>query len=201
MEDENVLVVSQNKNGKKAILRNTSYPSDAIKKGKEGKIEATCIIEEDCSLTDVRIINPIYPSIDAEALRIFSEVKLLTCKIGDKPIRCRHNISILFEIVDKDTKYARVLVVNSEKLSEGVAKRYKYNVGWTQTTTRTTTDKYGFVEDRNSWTSGNWRTKLEIDVPKDNPEFEKLLCELLYNNGNGSIEDGGEKCARNLKEK
>ena len=83
MEDENVLVVSQNKNGKKAILRNTSYPSDAIKKSKEGKIEATCIVEEDGSLTDVKIINPIYPSIDAEALRIFSEVKLLTCKIGD----------------------------------------------------------------------------------------------------------------------
>ena len=201
MEDENILVISQGKNGKRAQLRNVSYPLDAIKKGKEGKIEATCIVEEDGSLTDVSILNPIFPSIDAEALRLFSKMRLLPCKIGDKPLRCRHKISLLFEIVDKKSKYGRVLIVNPENISEGVAKRYKYDVTWTQTTTQTKRDKYGFVEDSRSWTSGRWSTKLEIDVPKDNPDLENLLCKLLYGKKNKSIEIGGEKLAKRFSGK
>lgn len=201
MDDENILIISQDKKGKKAVLKNAFYPLDAIKKGKEGKIEATCIVEEDGSLTDVRIINPIYPSIDAEALRIFSKVKLLPCKISSKPLRCRHKVSVLFEIVDKKNNYARVLVVNPKGTSEGVEKRYKYDVTWTQTTTQTKRDKYGFIENSRSWTSGRWSTKLEIDVPKNNPEFEKLLCKILYGKSAKSIENGGEKFARKFEGK
>lgn len=200
MDDESVIVISQNKGSKKAFMKNASYPKDAMRKRKEGQVEATCVVEEDGSLTDIKISRSVFPSIDAEALRLFSEVRLLPCKIGEKTLRCRHKIALLFEIVDKKTKYGRALIVNPENLSDGIAKKYHYGVTWTQTTTETKTDKYGFKDSR-SWTSGSWHTKLDIDVPKENPEFEKMLCQILYNKKGKSIEVIGPKFAKKFNGK
>jgi len=200
MDDESVIVISKNKGSKKAFMKNASYPKDAMRKRKEGQVEATCVVEEDGSLTDIKISRSVFPSIDAEALRLFSEVRLLPCKIGEKTLRCRHKIALLFEIVDKKTKYGRALIVNPENLSDGVIKKYHYGVRWTQTTTETKTDKYGFQDSR-SWTSGSWHTSLKIDVPKDNSEFEKILCQILYNKSGKSIEAVGPKFAKSFKGK
>lgn len=200
IEDENINVISQGKEGKRASLKNVSYPLDAVKKGKEGRVEATCIVEEDGSLTDIRIVNSVFPSIDAEAVRLLSEARLLPCKVCDRPIRCRHKVALLFEIIDKKAKYGRVLVVNTENLSDGVSKKYQFGVRWTQTTTETKTNKYG-ERDSRSWTSGSWHTELDIDVPKDNPEFEKMLCEILYSKSGKSIETVGPKFAKSFKGK
>ena len=194
LEDENILVISQDKKGKKAQLKNVFYPLNAIRKNKEGRIEATCIVEEDGSLTDVKILNSVYPSIDAEALRIFSEVKLLPCKIGEKAIRCRHKISVLFEIVDREHNYARVLVVDPEAIPEGVSKRFRYNITKVQTTTQTKKDRYGILES-NSSTTGRWTVDLKVDVPKDDLDFEKMLCGILYGKSSKSIQAGGTKFA------
>lgn len=200
MNDESVFVLSQNKKGKKAYMKNASYPKDAMKKGKEGLVEATCIVEKDGSLTDIKIIRSVFPSIDAEALRLFSEIRLLPCKIGEKPLRCKHKIALLFEIVDKKTKYGRALVVNPKNLPDGVAKKFQYGVRWTRTTTETKTDKYGFKDSR-SWTSGSWHTALDIDVPKNNTELEKVLCQILYHKIGKSIEASGPKFAKRFKGK
>lgn len=84
MDDESVFVISQNKGSKKAFIKKASYPRDAMKKGKEGQVEATCIVEEDGSLTDIKISKSVFPSIDAEALRLFSEARLLLARSEKK---------------------------------------------------------------------------------------------------------------------
>lgn len=203
VKDENLEVVSEfwsrNEN---IVVKNISYPLDALKKEKEGKIEATCIVEEDGSLTNIEITTPIHPSIDTEALRFFSEVKLLPCRIGTKALRCRHQVSILFEIMNKESKnkYGRILIANADKLPEGVSKRFRHSVTWKQTTTQTKTDPYGFRDSR-SWISGCWHTSLKIDVPKNNPDFEKVLCKTIYNKSGKSIEVVGPKFAKSFQGK
>ena len=46
MNDESVFVLSQNKKGKKAYMKNASYPKDAMKKGKEGLVLCTPMFRE-----------------------------------------------------------------------------------------------------------------------------------------------------------
>lgn len=184
---------------KLVVLKNTSYPLNALKKGKEGKVEATCIVEEDGSLTNIKITKCIYPSIDEEALRLLSGVKLTPGKVGTKAIRTRHNISLLFEIKKKDSKkkHGRVLVVEPTLLPEGVDKVFRHGVQWSETMTHKETDKYGADIYKYSKTLGSWITSLEIDVPEDNPDFEKILCNRLYNFSGGiSIEGLGPKFAK-----
>lgn len=198
--DENINVINNTRQGKVAILTNASYPQDALKKGKEGKVEATCIVEKDGSLTEIKLVNSVFPSIDAEALRLISEARLLPCKIEEKTLRCRHKIGLLFEITNRnsDAKSGRVLIVNADKLTEGIAKRYHLGVTWTETTTSTRTDKYGYI-DRRSWTSGSWHTTLNIDVPKNNIDLENVLCKTLYNKSGKSIEAVGPKFAKKFQ--
>lgn len=160
----------------KVYINDARYPADAISKGIEGKIIATCIVEKDGSLSNVFIKEPICPSIDREAYRILSQTKFIPCKLGDKTFRCHHKIALSFSI----TKY-RVKDIGSvcfdmvENLPNGVDKRYSLGL-----------QKY----------DPSVVTYLEIDIPENNQNLEELLCQILFDKVGKSIEEIGYKYAK-----
>ena len=48
------------------------YPEDAQKQKVEGKVMASFIVETDGSISEVKILKPVFPSLDAEAVRVIS---------------------------------------------------------------------------------------------------------------------------------
>lgn len=199
--DPNFSVLSDMGNSKKIIANNGLYPKDAYKKGIEGKVEISCIVEKDGSLADLSILKPLFPSIDEEALRLLSKTKLTPCIINNIRLKCRHKLALSFAIEEvKGNKTGLIYIVNTDDYSDGVSKRYKYDITKTQTTTTTKTDRYGWTN-TNSYTSGQWHSSLEIDIPQNNLNLEEILCELLFDKRSKSIEVGGEKFAKKFSGK
>lgn len=61
-----------NDNFLKFIGKNIRYPSDARRVNKQGKVIVQFIIEKDGSVTNVKVLRPLFPSIDSEAIRVVS---------------------------------------------------------------------------------------------------------------------------------
>ena len=54
------------------LFENIHYPEDALESYIKGTVEVSFVVETDGSLTDVKIIKSVYPSIDNETLRVIS---------------------------------------------------------------------------------------------------------------------------------
>jgi TonB family protein len=50
--------------------KNTSYPEDAIKKGIQGTVYVQFIVEKNGSISNIKVIRGVHPSLDAEAIRV-----------------------------------------------------------------------------------------------------------------------------------
>ncbi len=75
------------------------YPEDAEKNGKQGRVICTFIIEKDGSVTNVKSINSVYPSLDNEAVRVFQNMpKWEPGKQNGKPVRVRYTYPITFRL-------------------------------------------------------------------------------------------------------
>lgn len=64
--------------GQEALLqflsKSIKYPTEAFEKKEEGRVSLTFIVEKDGSISDIKVVRSISPSLDAEALRV---VKLM----------------------------------------------------------------------------------------------------------------------------
>ena len=54
------------------ISNNVKYPDDAAKKKVEGKVFVTFVVDTDGKITDVSLLRKVFPSLDAEAIRVIS---------------------------------------------------------------------------------------------------------------------------------
>lgn len=52
------------------LRQNTIYPNDAQKKGISGRVYVQFVIDTDGSLQKIKVIRGVYPSLDAEAIRV-----------------------------------------------------------------------------------------------------------------------------------
>lgn len=52
------------------ISNNIQYPADAQKQKVDGRVLVNFVVEKDGSITEVKIIKPTFPSLDAEAVRV-----------------------------------------------------------------------------------------------------------------------------------
>jgi TonB family protein len=58
----------------KFIAKNTRYPEEAKKNNITGKVIVRFVVEKDCSVSDVTIVQGIDPLLDAEALKVISSL-------------------------------------------------------------------------------------------------------------------------------
>jgi len=52
------------------ISSNIKYPADAKKQKVDGRVLVKFVVEKDGSITEVKVIKPTFPSLDAEAIRV-----------------------------------------------------------------------------------------------------------------------------------
>ncbi len=52
------------------LSSNIKYPADAQKQKVDGRVLVTFVVEKDGSITEVNVVKPGFPSLDAEAVRV-----------------------------------------------------------------------------------------------------------------------------------
>lgn len=83
------------------IGKHIKYPKDALKKGKEGVVVVSFIVERDGTIKSesIKIEQSVYPSLDEEAIRI---IKLMPNWIpanhDDRTVRAKTGIPIQFKL-------------------------------------------------------------------------------------------------------
>lgn len=83
----------------KYLAYNMIYPADAAKNKVEGRVLVTFVIEHDGSISNVNVVNSVYPSLDKEAIRVVSEMpKWIPGKANGKTIRVKYTIPITFRL-------------------------------------------------------------------------------------------------------
>ena len=83
----------------KYLAYNMIYPADAAKNKVEGRVLVTFVIEHDGSISNVNVVNSVYPLLDKEAIRVVSEMpKWIPGKANGKTVRVKYTIPITFRL-------------------------------------------------------------------------------------------------------
>ena len=83
----------------KYLAYNMIYPADAAKNKVEGRVLVTFVIEHNGSISNVNVVNSVYPSLDKEAIRVVSEMpKWIPGKANGKTVRVKYTIPITFRL-------------------------------------------------------------------------------------------------------
>ena len=78
---------------------NVKYPADAEKKKIEGRVIATFVVDKDGSITDAEIVRSVYPSLDAEALRVINAMpKWVPGRHRGSPVRVKYTVPLTFSL-------------------------------------------------------------------------------------------------------
>lgn len=81
------------------LYANINYPKDAIKQDVGGRVMVMFVIETDGSLSNVRVARKVFPSLDAEAVRVVKTMpKWKPGKEKGRPVRVNYTIPIVFSI-------------------------------------------------------------------------------------------------------
>ena len=79
------------------LQTNLNYPKDAKKQNVGGRILVMFVVEADGSISNVRVAKKVFPSLDAEALRVVKAMpKWNPGKEKGKPVRVNFTIPIVF---------------------------------------------------------------------------------------------------------
>ena len=79
--------------------QNVKYPEDAEKQKIEGRVLANFVVETDGSISNVEVIKPAFPSLDAEAVRVLSAMPKWTPGMqSGKVVRVKFTVPINFNL-------------------------------------------------------------------------------------------------------
>jgi protein TonB len=81
------------------ISNNVKYPDDAAKKKVEGKVFVTFVVDTDGKITDVSLLRKVFPSLDAEAIRVISGMpNWIPGKQKGQVVRVKYTVPIMFRL-------------------------------------------------------------------------------------------------------
>ena len=81
------------------LQTNLNYPKDAKKQKVGGRVLVMFVVETDGSMSNVRVAKKVFPSLDAEALRVVKAMpKWNPGKEKGKPVRVNFTIPIVFSL-------------------------------------------------------------------------------------------------------
>ena len=88
------------------LSKNVRYPEEAHKKGVQGRVIATFVVEKDGSITEAHIARSVDDLLDAEALRVVNAMpKWAPGMQKGEPVRVKYTVPITFKL-QGDTKPA-----------------------------------------------------------------------------------------------
>ena len=83
----------------KFLQENMKYPEDATKEGKQGRVIVRFVIDKDGTISDATVLRSVYPSIDAEALRVVNAMpKWTPGKVKGAPVRVKYTLPLVFSL-------------------------------------------------------------------------------------------------------
>ena len=81
------------------ISKNVKYPEDAVKKKVEGKVFVTFVVDTDGKITDVSLLRKVFPSLDAEAMRVISAMpNWIPGRQKGQAVRVKYTVPIMFRL-------------------------------------------------------------------------------------------------------
>lgn len=81
------------------IAKTVKYPEEAVKKGIQGKVYVTFVVNEQGKVVDSKIARGVAPSLDKEALRVMGELKTWTPgKQKGKLVKVSYTVPINFAL-------------------------------------------------------------------------------------------------------
>ena len=82
------------------LAKNIKYPAEAQQQGKQGKVVVTFVIEKDGSITNAKVTQALYPSLDEESLRIVKSMpKWTPGKMKDgKVVRVQYTVPLTYRL-------------------------------------------------------------------------------------------------------
>jgi protein TonB len=81
------------------LSKNIKYPADAEKKKVEGKVFVTFVVDTDGKITDVSLLRKVFPSLDAEAIRVISAMpNWIPGKQKGQVVRVKYTVPIMFRL-------------------------------------------------------------------------------------------------------
>ena len=81
------------------LQTNMKYPEDAAKQKVEGRVMVQFVVETDGSISDVHVAKQVFPSLDAEAIRVVQAMPNWTPgKEKSNVVRVRYNLPIVFRM-------------------------------------------------------------------------------------------------------
>ena len=76
------------------------YTADALASRVEGVITLECVVREDGTVSDGRIVKPLFPSLDAEALQRLADWRFKPGMKDGKPVPVRVQVEMSFSLAD-----------------------------------------------------------------------------------------------------
>ena len=81
------------------IQSNLRYPDDAAKQKVEGRVMVQFVVETDGSVSDVHVAKQVFPSLDAEAIRVVQAMpKWTPGKDKGEVVRVKYNLPFVFRM-------------------------------------------------------------------------------------------------------
>ena len=81
------------------LSSNIKYPVVAEENGVQGRVVCTFVVEKDGSITDVRVIKSVDPSLDKEAMRVVKSMpKRIPAKQNDSAVRVKYTVPVTFRL-------------------------------------------------------------------------------------------------------
>lgn len=81
------------------FAKNIKYPLVAEENDIQGRVLVTCVIDHDGSVTNVKVLEGVDPSLNKEAIRVVRAMpKWVPGKINGKTVRVRYTIPVVFRL-------------------------------------------------------------------------------------------------------
>ena len=81
------------------LAKNIKYPAVAEENGIQGRVVCTYVIERDGSITDVKVVNSVDPSIDKEAMRVIKTMpKWIPGRQNGRKVRVKFTLPVIFRL-------------------------------------------------------------------------------------------------------
>ena len=87
------------------LSKNVRYPEEAHKKGVQGRVIVTFVIEKDGSISDANVVKSVDSQIDAEALRVVNSMpNWIPGGQNGEPVRVKYTVPITFKLQGNESK-------------------------------------------------------------------------------------------------
>lgn len=86
----------------KFLAKSVKYPKDAQEQKMQGRVTCAFVVAEDGTIHDAEVLRGVFPSLDAEALRVINTMPAWTPgRNGDKAVAVKYTVPITFNLTAK----------------------------------------------------------------------------------------------------